>query len=146
MKNSLLNRPLGLSILSAFALANGLFAIALGAALNLFPGEMSELFATTPHSALPSGASGIYGPLGFTASTGELVSGIFGALCSAWAIGAYRLRSWAWPLGVGLAITTVATFAIGLLLSGSAELLGVVGAAITLGYLMRPKVKALFGR
>ena len=153
MKKTTAARPTGLSILAVLAIVNGAIALALGIALNVFVTAMAEIDISLDF-ALPSSFWHLYGALGFTQATAALVSALFGALYLAWGIGAWRLRPWAWSLGMGIAginlVGAISTVA----LAGGTDIAMFVGAAVVnvgvpvglLFYLTRSHVKAALGR
>ena len=71
------------------------------------------------------------------------------ALGLAFAIGAWQMKPWAWPLGVVLAAGEI-IWSVILLVGGSGSILNVVITAAIFGailyYLNQPSIKSLFGR
>lgn len=146
MKQTAVTRPTGLTILAMLVAVVGLFALTLGVALNRFAGAMSEIFSTTPTFALPGTIEPLFGPLGLTFGDAAIISALFGVAYIAWGVGAYRLRPWAWTLGIVLTGVSFVSFGLSLITTGSAPLLDLVAAAALFAYLNLPHVKAAFGR
>ena len=93
-------------------------------------------------------------------TVGTLVFGISGALFGiawlalaglglAFAIGAWQMKPWAWPLGVVLAAAAI-IWSVILLIGGGGNILNVIITAVLYGavlyYLNQPAIKSLFGR
>lgn len=100
------------------------------------------------------GLSGMIGMFGGSSVAGlglpsALMALATAGLALAFAYGAWTLKSWAWPLGLAFAAFAVVSGLLGLM-GGTTELTSViVGLAIAgfvAWYLMRPSVRAAFGR
>ena len=163
MTKTTLVRPTGLSVLAVLAIATGLLAITLGVVgselnlgVELSLGVIGELFSFAPAPfTFPGSMYGFYGNMGFTAAAGALVSALVGALYLMAGIGAWRVRPWAWFLGLGIiainlfGLISTAYYALSdnwspLLLVP--VLAGIVHTAALTFYLTRPHVKAALGR
>ena len=126
-------RPTGITILAVLAAIGGVLGILGGVALVGLGG-------------LAAGATGSAAYFGLGAVAGVIVL-VLGVLNLTFAYGAWTLKPWAWPLGVGLQVA-------GLIWSGlaaiqgdiSGQIISIVIAAIILYYLFQPSIKALFGR
>lgn len=127
-------RPLGVTIL---AIVSGIFGV-LGLLSGLALFGLSGMISTV-------GGSSVAG-LGLPNALMALATA---GLALAFAYGAWTLKPWAWPLGLAFAAFAVVSGLLGLA-SGTTELASViVGLAIAgfvAWYLMRPTVKASFGR
>jgi uncharacterized membrane protein YfcA len=122
-------RPFGISILSFISALSGVLGVVTTAAL-LLPGIGSE--ATSGRWLEPDQ------PLLSVAALLVVVPYILLQFIQAY--GYWRLRRWGWPLGMALAVLGL----IGGLLG--AMLIGVIASIVILWYLMRPHVRAAFGR
>ena len=127
-------RPLGVTIL---AILSGIFGV-----LGLLSGL--ALF----------GLSGLIGTVGGTSISGlgmpaALMTLATAGLALAFAYGAWTLKPWAWPLGLAFAAFAVVSGVLGLA-GGTTEItsviVGLAIAGLVVWYLMRPTVKAAFGR
>lgn len=125
-------RPLGVTVLAIVAGIVGVLSIL----FNLILAPLSVFLRMVGGVGLP-GASPLSTVIG-------LVTGV---LALAFAFGAWKLRAWAWPLGMAFAGLSIVGAIIGLT-SGSgfgAIVTAVIGVVVGL-YLMMPAVKAAFGR
>lgn len=126
-------RPTGLTVLAVLAAIGGVLGILAGVALVGLGGV----------AAASTGSAAFFG-LGAVAGIIVLALGIANL---AFAYGAWTLKPWAWPLGVGLQILS-------LIWSGLAAIQGDIGgqiisiviALVILYYLFQSNIKALFGR
>jgi len=120
-------RPTGITILSILA--------GLGAVGSLFAG-----FGAFALGALVFGLSGAIFGLAWLALAG---------LGLAFAIGAWQMKPWAWPLGVVLAAGAI-IWGLLLLVGGGNNILSFLITAVIYGavlyYLNQPGIKSLFGR
>ncbi len=126
-------RPTGITILAVLSAIGGVLGILAGLALFALGGV-----------AAASGAGALFG-LG---AIFGLIALVIGVLSLAFAYGAWTLKPWAWPLGVGLQIASLALSALTILGGGdiSSQLISVVIAGVILYYLFQPSIKAVFGR
>lgn len=126
-------RPVGVTILAIIA---GIFGVlGLLASLTLF------------------GLSGLIGTVGGASLAGQsTMSSIIGlvtaGLALAFAYGAWKLKPWAWPLGLAFAGFAVVSAVLGIASGGeyTGAIVGLAIAAAVALYLMTPGVKAAFGR
>jgi len=127
-------RPFGLSILAVGAVIVG--ALALLGAAGWWAASDGVLFLPRLHGVERLVALALL-------ALGALA---LGALELALAYGLWNLRSWAWPLGIGLetAALVLSVLQLGRGIPGS-HLLTLVLAVLTLWYLSRPRVRAALG-
>lgn len=126
-------RPMGLTVLAVLAAIGGVLSILAGIAVVGIGGF-----------AAASTGTGAYFGLGAVAGIIILALGV---LNLAFAYGAWTLKPWAWPLGVGLQVVSLiwaGLAAIGGDVGG--QILGIAISAVILYYLFQPNIKALFGR
>ena len=139
MRNTAAPRPLGLTLLAALAIANGVIALVIGIAISLDPAS------DIPTFQLPASMGAIYGPAGLTSGDGARVTAVIGALYLAFGAGAYLQRRWSWALGLGLSALSLLAVAV----SAANGAFDIVGGVVALGaglYLTRPYVKAALSR
>lgn len=127
-------RPMGITILAVLSAIGGVLGILGGIALV----GLGGLAAASTGSAAFFGLGAIWGILLLATAVASL----------AFAYGAWTLKPWAWPLGVALAIISLALSALTVISGGdiSGQIISVVIQAIILYYLFQPSIKALFGR
>lgn len=140
-----MNRPTGVTILGILAIVGGVFAI-LGS-LFAVAGSLLALFvgAATVGERGSLGLAAV-GAAGFVFSIVFLVIGV---LYIVFGTGVLRLRGWAWTLGVGLSIVSIASDVLRVLTAHGAWGGAIVSIAISgviLYYLFTPDVKAAFGK
>lgn len=127
-----MSRPMGISILALLALLAALPALAAGLALV----GVASLGPAVP---VPDGFM-------YAVGSGTL---IYAGLSLVLAYGFWRLRSWAWTVGVVLQVLGIATTASQFLYEDR-NIVGVVISlslnAVILLYLFRPNIKAAFAR
>lgn len=119
-------RPLGITIVAILAAIVGVL------------GLVVSLIIIGPLMA----AGGLYMLVG-------LVTLVISVLYLLVAYGAWTLKPWAWPLGVGLSVANVVLTLIGMTQSNQdlvSALIGLVISGVILYYLFQPDIKALFGR
>ena len=130
-------RPTGVTILAILAAIGGVLSIIAGVAL-LGLGALA-------------GAAGSGGLGGLTAIFG-IIAIVLGVAEIVLAYGLWTLKPWAWTLGIGLAIISLALIVVQAVLSGNivnsliGSIISIVIWAIVLYYLFTPRVKAAFGR
>jgi len=126
-----MQRPTGVTIIAVLAALGGLFAILAGLTLVGLGG-------------LAGAAAGG----GYAALLGVLFL-IYGVLALILAYGFWTLKSWAWPLGVGVEIFGIVSATLQFLNDTSQVVSLVISlaiAAVIIWYLFQPHVKAAFGR
>lgn len=126
-------RPTGITILAVLAGIGGVLGIILGIGLVGIGG----------FAAASTGTSAYFG-LGAVAGIIVLALGV---LNLAFAYGAWTLKPWAWPLGVGLQVASLVWA--GLAVIGGdigGQIIGIAISAVILYYLFQPNIKAVFGR
>jgi len=127
-------RPMGITVLAVLSAIGGVLGILGGVALI----GLGGLAAATTGSAAFFGLGAIWGVILLATAVASL----------AFAYGAWTLKPWAWPLGVALAIISLALSALTVISGGDigSQIIGVVIQAIILYYLFQPSIKSLFGR
>jgi hypothetical protein len=127
-------RPMGITILAVLSAIGGVLGILGGVALI----GLGGLAAASTGTAAYFGLGAIWGVILLATAIASL----------AFASGAWTLKPWAWPLGVALAIISLALSALTVISGGdiSGQIISVVIQAIILYYLFQPSIKALFGR
>lgn len=135
MTQSAAARPTGVTVLAILAALNGIFSVIGGLALAGLSAAVGALGAAGPFGAL----AGVGSVLGITVA----ILGVVGII---WAVGAYRLRPWAWTLGIVVYAISVLMAIITTMLGGSVDVLTIALGASVLFYLTRPHVKDAFGR
>ncbi len=124
-----MSRPTGVTILAILAIVVGLLNILAGAVL--LGGAMPSAYASAAAAFRVAGIAAL----------------IIGLAYIVFAVGAFRLRPWAWGLGVVLAILTIVGDVLQLGAGSSgASIAGIVIAAIILVYLFQPGVRTAFGQ
>lgn len=135
-----MQRPFGITLLAVLALLSGLWDTLKGLAWL----GVGGLAAILGNAVLPVAGAVV----GFVALVFGMVALVTGLFSLVFAYGAFRLRRWAWSLGV-------ATFATVLIWSGlmvlgpgilSDRWLSLALSAGILWYLYRPDIKQAFGR
>ena len=127
-------RPMGITILAVLSAIGGVLGILGGVALI----GLGGLAAASTGTAAYFGLGAVWGVILLATAIASL----------AFAYGAWTLKPWAWPLGVALAIISLALSALTVISGGdiSGQIISVVIQAIILYYLFQPSIKALFGR
>lgn len=116
MMPSTSQRPLGVTLIAIYSLISGIISVALTGFLT---GEMR--------------VSGSF----------TVILLVLSALYIIFALGAMRLRSWSWPLGLLLQLATIGS---GIFFNKQFPTFGVIIAVISLIYLLRPNVQRAFGQ
>lgn len=136
-------RPMGITILAVLGIISGLVTILLalpslgvGGLLLTPEGQQAAQSAQTP--------SGLGIPL-LVFGAGFLLLGVLNLV---FGVGAMGLRSWAWPLGVGLQSFNLVLNVVDWIQGGFslADLLNVALAVVIMWYLLQPNIRAAFGR
>jgi hypothetical protein len=127
-------RPMGITVLAVLSAIGGVLGLLGGVALI----GLGGLAAASTGTAAYFGLGAIWGVLLLATAIASL----------AFAYGAWTLKPWAWPLGVALAIISLALSALTIISGGdiSSQVISVVIQAIILYYLFQPSIKSLFGR
>lgn len=134
-----MKRPVGVTILAVIAIIYGIFSLLL-ALLGVFGSALK--------------ASGV-APVAYSAGIlayATISNAVLGMLSLAFGIGAFRLKGWAWTVGVVALALDVVRQIIGLIIQGiSASKIVVTSitiaiALVLLWYLVRPNVRAAFGK
>ena len=125
------NRPLGVSVLGALALIEGVLALLAAV----------QLFAGTPATNLTGGEV-----VGMTAELFGVLSVLVGATGLVLSWGMWTGKGWAWVLGVITQAVGVTSGAIEVAMGVWSSAMGVLVSLYVLWYLWRPDVKFYFGR
>jgi hypothetical protein len=125
---------MGITVLAVLSAIGGVLGLLGGVALI----GLGGLAAASTGTAAYFGLGAIWGVLLLATAIASL----------AFAYGAWTLKPWAWPLGVALAIISLALSALTIISGGdiSGQVISVVIQAIILYYLFQPSIKSLFGR
>jgi hypothetical protein len=133
-------RPTGVTVLAILDILGGIVGLAAGA---LFIGiaalASSSLAAQYPALGSISGIASILYALGALA----LILGIISIVV---AIGFLGGRGWAWTLGIVVSIINIIVSIVETVIGFSSNLIGIIFSIIIIYYLMRPHVKAYFGK
>ncbi len=128
-----MNRPTGITILAVLSGIGGVFGLLASLALLGLSGAVA-------------GATGLGG---FVVVAGLFVL-VYSVLSLALAYGFWSLKPWAWPLGIGVQVLGIVQGVLQYMNAPETGLISlIIGLAISafiLWYLMRPHVKAAFGR
>lgn len=135
-----MKRPVGITILAVLAVIYGVFSLLL-ALLGLLG---SALLASGVGAASIKYSSG-------TLVYATISDALLGILYLAFGIGAFRLKGWAWTMGVAVLVLEIVRQIVGVVIQGfsATRIVGgitVVIAIVLLWYLFRPSVRAAFGR
>jgi len=128
------SRPTGITILAVLFAIGGVLGILAGVAL------------------LGVGAIAAGSGLGGLAAIFGIIALALGAAEIAEAYGLWTLKPWAWTLGIGLAIVSLAFIVLQAVLSGNivdtlvSSIISIVIWGVVLWYLMQPQIKAALGR
>ena len=136
-----MKRPAGVTFLAVIAIIYGIFSLLL-ALLGLLG---STLLAAGVAAAAIRYSAG-------TLAYATITDTVLGILYLAFGLGAFRLRGWAWTTGIAALVLDVVRQLVGFVLHGFSAS-NSVGASITivialllLWYLLRPNVRAAFGK
>jgi hypothetical protein len=133
-------RPTGVTVLAILDILGGIVGLAAGA---LFIGiaalASSSLAAQYPALGSISGIASILYALGALA----LILGIISIVV---AIGFLGGKGWAWTLGIVVSIINIIVSIVETAIGFSSNLIGIIFSIIIIYYLMRPHVKAYFGK
>ena len=136
-----MKRPTGITVLGILAIIGGALVILAG-----FLGLMAGAVATGSGAAgLSSATAKATGSLFFV----SIVAIVLGVLDLVLGVGFLQLRSWAWPLGIGLQIAGIVLDVVYIATNNSTitnEILPIAISGVILYYLFRPNVKQVFGR
>jgi hypothetical protein len=134
-----MKRPVGVTILAVIAIIYGVFSLLL-ALLGLFGALLK--------------ASGV-APVAYSAGTlayATASDAILGILYLLFGIGALRLKGWAWTVGVVALALDVVRSIVGMIMQGfsvskiTIPIITIVIALVLFWYLVRPNVRAAFGK
>jgi hypothetical protein len=133
-------RPTGVTVLAVLDILGGIVGIGAGA---LFIGiaalASSSLVQQYPSLGTISGVSSILYALGALA----LILGIISIVV---AIGFLGGKGWAWTLGIVVSIINIIVSIVETIIGFSSNIIGIIFSIIIIYYLMRPHVKAFFGK
>jgi uncharacterized membrane protein len=126
-----MQRPTGITIIAVLAAIGGIFGLLASLVL------------------LGVGAAGTASGLGGLAFVAGIIVLAYAVLSLVLAYGFWTLKSWAWPLGVGVQVLGVVQAVLQFMNDSSQVVSLVISlaiAAVILWYLYQPHVKAAFGR
>ena len=133
-------RPTGVTVLAILDILGGIVGLAAGA---LFIGiaalASSTLAAQYPALGSISGIVSILYALGAVA----LILGIISIIV---AIGFLGGKGWAWTLGIVVSVINIIVSIVETIIGFSSNIVGIIFSIIIIYYLMRPHVKAFFGK
>jgi hypothetical protein len=133
-------RPTGVTVLAILDILGGIVGLAAGA---LFIGiaalASSNLAAQYPALGGISGIASILYALGALALVLGLVSIVV-------AVGFLGGKGWAWTLGIVVSVISIIISIVETVIGFSSNIIGIVFSIIIIYYLMRPHVKAYFGK
>jgi hypothetical protein len=136
-----MKRPVGVTILAVLAIIYGIFSLLL-ALLGLLGSALVAAGVTAVATKYSIG----------TLVYATIADAVLGILYLAFGIGAFRLKGWAWTVGVvALALDVVRTI-VGFVIQGFSVgksvggVITIVVALVLLWYLFRPNVRAAFGK
>ena len=137
-----MQRPVGVTILAVIAIIYGIFSLLL-ALLGLLG---SALLASGVAAVANRYSAG-------TLAYATIADAVLGILYLAFGIGAFQLKGWAWTTGVVALVLDVVRQIVGFVVIQGVSTNKIVGASITfvialvvLWYLVRPHVRAAFGK
>ena len=132
-----MQRPTGVTILAILSAIGGILVILGGVALL----GLGAIAGSAGAGGL-GGLAAIFGIAFLALGVAELVL----------AYGFWGLKPWAWTLGIGLAVISLALVVVQALLSGNivgsltSSIITIVIWAVVIWYLWQPQIKAAFGR
>jgi hypothetical protein len=133
-------RPTGVTVLAVLDILGGLAGIGVGALFIGIAALASSSLATQyPALGTISGISSILYALGALA----LILGIASIVL---AIGFLGGKGWAWTLGIVVGVITIVVSIVETAIGFSTNIIGIIFQIIIIYYLMRPHVKAFFGK
>jgi hypothetical protein len=130
-------RPLGITILGILAIIGGVLGF-FGSLAIIFAGSVVATAGAATGTATSGAFYSLLGILFLVFSIGDIAVGI----------GFLTLKQWAWTLGVGLQVVGI-VIDILFITQGSSvgsEVINILLSAVIIYYLLRPEVKAAFGR
>jgi hypothetical protein len=131
-------RPTGVTILAILAIIGGALGLC-GGILGLVGGGLITAASASASTHVNTGLIFVFSVIALIIGVGELVFGI----------GALQLKSWAWPLGVGVLGLGILLNIIDIAIQPSSAVTGVIGILINaavLYYLFQRNVQVAFGR
>jgi hypothetical protein len=133
-------RPLGITILAILGIIGGVLGLLSGCGAIAGGALVGALGAQAGVGAVAAGG-GLLGLLG-------IVTLAMAVGWTAFGIGAWTLKPWAWMLGLILVGVSIVTALVTVLTSGDfgSQIIGLVIDAAIVYYLMTPEVKQAFGR
>ena len=134
-----MQRPVGVTILAVIAILYGIFSLLLA------------LLGLLGSALLASGVGNVKYSAG-TLAYATITDAVIGILYLAFGIGAFRLKGWTWTTGVAAFVLDVVRQMVGVVMHGlsASNIVGfiitIVIALVVLWYLLRPHVRAAFGK
>ena len=133
-------RPTGVTVLAVLDILGGIAGIGVGALLiGVAALASSSLVNQYPSLGSISGISSILYALGG-------LSLILGILAIVLAIGFLGGKGWAWTLGIVVGVISIIVSIAETAIGFSTNIIGIIFQIIIIYYLMRPHVKAFFGK
>jgi hypothetical protein len=137
-----MKRPTGVTIVAIIAIIYGIFSL-----LLVFLGLVGIALEASGAAALAGrSVAGRYdvGTLAYAV----IWDAVLGILYLVFGIGAFMLKGWAWTVGVVVLVLEVVRNIIGYFISGFSPISIITGviALLLLWYLLRPNVRAAFGK
>ena len=146
------SRPTGVTILAVLAILGALALLFSGAVLiglGLFLGTLatsaaiSNAIATSGYPGLASLGVGTISALLIALGAIVLILGILYLFVG---FGFFSGKPWAWTLGIIVSVVDIVLDIVQIVLGGYSSILGLVIGLLIIYYLMRPHVKAYFGK
>jgi hypothetical protein len=133
-------RPTGVTVLAVLDILGGIAGLGIGALLiGVAALASSSLASQYPALGSISGISSILYALG-------ALSLILGIISIILAIGFLGGKSWAWTLGIVFGVISIIVSIAETVIGFSSNIVGIIIQIIIIYYLMRPHVKAFFGK
>jgi zinc-ribbon domain len=133
-------RPTGVTVLAVLNILGGIAGLAVGALLiGVAALASSTLVQQYPALGTISGISSILYVLG-------ALSLILGIVSIVLAIGFLGGKGWSWTLGIVVGVINIIVAIVETAIGFSSNIIGIIFPIIIIYYLMRPHVKAFFGK
>ncbi len=134
-------RPTGVTVLAILEILGGLAGLVGGAALI----GVAALVSSSNFAALYPQLAGIGSVSTLLYALGALAL-IFGILGLVLGIGFLGGKGWAWTLGIVVGVLNIVVSIVETAIGFSSNIIGIIFPIIIIYYLMRPHVKAFFGK
>jgi hypothetical protein len=133
-------RPTGVTVIAVLNILGGLAGLGLGA-IFIAAGALASSSLATQYPTLSS----ISGISSILYAVGALAL-IIGILSIVVAVGFLGGKGWAWTLGIVAAVIGIVVGIVEVVIGFLTDVIGIIFQIIILYYLMRPHVKAFFGK